>query len=120
MLNGVVVLLGCQLAGEWVVVALGLPVPGPVMGMLLLVIGLLVMKRRVPDALRRVSDNLLSHLALLFVPAGVGLMSHFELLAREWLVLVVTLIASTAITMAVTGWVLSRLARRMIAEGDES
>lgn len=119
MLSGVLILLGCQLAGELIVVALGMPVPGPVMGMLLLVAGLLVLRLKVPDALRRVSENLLGHLALLFVPAGVGLMSHFELLAREWLVLIVTLILSTAITMAVTGWVLSRLMRRMIGEEEK-
>lgn len=116
MLSGVLILLGCQLAGELIVVALGLPVPGPVMGMLLLVVGLLLWRRQVPEALRRVAETLLGHLALLFVPAGVGLMVHFDLLAREWLVLAATLILSTAITMAFTGWVLSRLARRMMAE----
>jgi len=119
MLKGVLILLGCQLAGEWVVVALDMPVPGPVLGMLLLVAGLLLLRCGVPEALRGVAENLLKHLALLFVPAGVGLMAHFDLLAREWLVLVVTLILSTAITMAFTGWVLSRLARRMAAEEEQ-
>lgn len=51
MLSGVLILLGCQLAGELIVVALGLPVPGPVVGMLLLVAGLLLWRRQVPEAL---------------------------------------------------------------------
>ncbi|KEA65412.1 Antiholin-like protein LrgA [Marinobacterium lacunae] len=113
MLLGVVVLLGCQLLGELMVVALGLPVPGPVIGMLLLATVLLIIKRKVPDALRRVSENLLGHLALLFVPAGVGLMSHFHLLQREWLILLVTLVVSTAVTLAVTAWVLGWLMRNL-------
>lgn len=118
MLLGLMILLGCQLIGELLVVALGVPVPGPVVGMLLLVIALLIAKGRVPEALRRVSNGLLGHLALLFVPAGVGLMNHFELLAKEWMMLAVTLVVSTAITMGVTGWVLSRLIRRL-GPGDD-
>ncbi|GGB87887.1 murein hydrolase transporter LrgA [Marinobacterium zhoushanense] len=116
MLLGLLILLGCQLIGELLVVALGLPVPGPVVGMLLLLSLLLLTGRRVPEALRKVVDGLLGHLALLFVPAGVGLMNHFGLLAREWVMLAVTLVVSTAITMAVTGWLMSRLARRFSAK----
>lgn len=112
MLLGLLILLGCQLVGELLVVAVGAPVPGPVVGMLLLVTALLLSGGRVPKALRGVADGLLSHLALLFVPAGVGLMNHFGLLAREWLILAVTLVVSTTITMGVTGWLMSRLARR--------
>lgn len=112
MLLGLLILLGCQLVGELIVAAAGAPVPGPVVGMLLLVTVLVLGGGRVPDALRKVSDGLLGHLALLFVPAGVGLMNHFGLLAREWMMLAVTLVASTAITMGVTGWLMSRLARR--------
>jgi holin-like protein len=86
--------------------------------MLLLTLALVVAGRAVPAWLKTVSDGLLSHLALLFVPAGVGLMVHFELLSREWLVMIVTLIISTGLTMAVTGWVFQKIMRSRGGEHD--
>ncbi|WP_432696333.1 CidA/LrgA family protein [Marinobacterium sp. YM272] len=117
MLAGLLILLGFQLAGELLVVALGLSVPGPVLGMLFLVIYLMLNRGVVPESLRTVADALLSNLALLFVPAGVGVMVHLDLIGRQWLVFGVTLVLSTAITMGVTGWVLVRLMRRLEKKG---
>lgn len=99
-LNGMTVLLIYQLIGEVIVRWLKLPLPGPVLGMSLLFVSLLIYKR-VPLALETASTALLSHLSLLFIPAGVGLMLYFDALAKEWLPILVTLIASTLITMAV-------------------
>lgn len=118
MLVGLLILLGFQLAGELVVVSLSLPVPGPVMGMLFLALFLLLARRGVSEHLRQVADTLLSNLALLFVPAGVGVMVHLDLLARQWFVIGLTLVLSTAITMGVTGWVLVRLMRRFEGRGE--
>jgi putative effector of murein hydrolase LrgA (UPF0299 family) len=84
MLEYLTLIFGCQLAGELVVTATGLPVPGPVCGMALLFAGLLV-KGRLPAELARVADALLGNLSLLFVPAGVGVMLRAGLIAREWL-----------------------------------
>lgn len=99
-LNGMTILLIYQLIGEVIVRWLKLPLPGPVLGMSLLFVSLLIYKR-VPLALETASTALLSHLSLLFIPAGVGLMLYFDALAKEWLPILVTLIASTLITMAV-------------------
>ncbi|MBR9829864.1 MAG: CidA/LrgA family protein [Oceanospirillales bacterium] len=110
MLAGLLLLLGCQLLGEWIVLALALPVPGPVMGMVLLLVGLVV-HGKVPGWLRVPAEGLLRHLALLFVPAGVGLMVHAELIAAEWLVILVALVLSTVVTILVTALVLKRLTR---------
>lgn len=112
MLIGLMLLLLCQLLGEWVVLALGLPVPGPVLGMVLL-LGGLVIKQRVPDLIRLPSEGLLRHLALLFVPAGVGLMVHAELIAAEWLIIMIALVVSTVVTILVTALVLKRLTRKL-------
>jgi holin-like protein len=112
MLAGLLLLLICQLLGEWIVLALGLPVPGPVMGMVLLLLGL-VMKQTTPDWIRSPAEGLLRHLALLFVPAGVGLMVHAELIAAEWLVILVALVTSTIVTIIVTALVLKRLTRNL-------
>jgi holin-like protein len=110
MLASITLLLVFQLFGEIFVQALGLPVPGPVMGMLFLFIAL-VIRGHAPVPLRETASNLLQHLSLLFVPAGAGVMIHAGLLAREWLPTLVALVASTAITLLVTALVMRLGAR---------
>lgn len=100
-LNGVTWLLIYQLAGETVVRLLQLPVPGPVMGMIMLFLTLLV-RGSAMTSVNSASTALLSHLSLLFVPAGVGIMVHFDRLADEWLPISVALVLGTVITMAAT------------------
>ena len=119
MLDSLALLFVCQLAGELIVAATGLPLPGPVCGMALLFAGLLV-RRRLPEELGRVSDGLLSNLSLLFVPAGVGVMLHGGLIARDWLPISVALVASTAITIAVSALVMVWLNRRATSGGRAS
>ena len=110
MLGALTLLLVYQLAGEVIVQLTGLPVPGPVIGMLLRFLTLLA-RGGAPGKLRGTSQALLSHLSLLFVPAGVGVMLHFERLGAEWLALAVTLVASTVITIGVTALVMRVLQR---------
>jgi holin-like protein len=111
MIQWLTVLAACQLAGEAAVQALHLPIPGPVLGMAILFAGL-VWNRGVPEGLGKVADALLLNLQLLFVPAGVGVMVHFKLLAAEWLPLAAGLLVSTVMTIAVTAWVMSALSRK--------
>ena len=110
MLNWFTLILVCQLAGELVVTGLGLPLPGPVVGMVFL-FGILASIGRVPDDLSRTGDALLSNLSLLFVPAGVGIMAHFSLLRADWPALGTSLVASTLITIAVTALAMVALKR---------
>jgi len=110
------IILCCQLAGELFVTALALPFPGPVAGMALLFAGL-VFRGSIPEDLGKTGDALLSNLSLLFVPAGVGIMAHFALLANEWPVLSVALVASTCITVAVTAALMVFL-KRFTARGE--
>ncbi len=121
MLSWLTAILACQLAGELAVTATGLPVPGPVVGMVLLFCGLLI-KGGIPTGLATVGDALLAHLSLLFVPAGVGVMLHARLLGDDWLPVSVALVVSTALTIAVTALVmvwLNRLAGRHDGTGNE-
>ena len=111
MLGALTVLLVYQLVGEVFVQLTGLPVPGPVVGMLLL-FATLVARKGAPEGFRGAAQQLLSHLSLLFVPAGVGVMLHFGRLGQEWLALAVALVASTVITIAVTALVMRLLQRR--------
>jgi holin-like protein len=109
MVRGMTVLLVCQLAGEVTARALNLPAPGPVLGMLLL-FGMLLW-RGAPDWLDQVGQGLLRLLPLFFVPAGVGIMNHVQLMQSEWLAIAVTLLVSTVITMIVTAGALLLLLR---------
>lgn len=105
-------LLTCQLLGEVFVLWSHLPVPGPVIGMLLLFVGLML-RGGAPKGLARVVDGLLAHLALLFVPAGVGIMLHLGALRQEWLAITVALVASTLLTLTTTGLLMAVLIRRV-------
>ncbi len=102
MILGLLTLLGYQLIGEVMVRLLNLPVPGPVLGMLLL-FATLLLRGGAFAGLGEVSSGLLAHLALLFVPAGVGVVRYLPLLRSEGLALSAVLIISTLLTLAVTG-----------------
>ena len=104
-LGFITLLLACQLAGEVIRLAIDIPVPGPVIGMALL-FGGLVLKGSVPEGLSAASSGLLQHLALLFVPAGVGVITHIGLLKAEWQPVAAALVGSTLAAIVVTALVL--------------
>ena len=115
MIEGFVVLLACQLAGETLARLLALPVPGPVLGMALLLAGLMWRGRRrpeVPQIVGDAADGLLRNLSLLFVPAAVGIVQYFGLVADHALAIAAAIAVSTVATLAVTAIVFERLARR--------
>jgi putative effector of murein hydrolase LrgA (UPF0299 family) len=95
---------------------LGLPVPGPVLGMAAMV-GVLWLRDRfrppVLDGVEPAGRFLLAHLSLLFVPAGVGVVGNLEVLAGQWLVLSVALILSTVLTLVVSVVTFRVVARRV-------
>ena len=109
----------CQLVGELLVSATALPVPGPVIGMVLLFCGLLV-HGRLPEDLGRVADALITNLSLLFIPAGVGVMLHLQLIGDELLPISIALVASTLITIGVSGGMMLWLNRNRQAAADEA
>jgi holin-like protein len=109
MLRGMAILLSCQLLGELLVRGCGWPVPGNVLGMALLLVALLAGAVQL-EWVSEAAELLLTHMALLFVPAGVGVMLYFDLLAREWLPILVATVASTFVVLLVTGRVTQRLA----------
>ncbi|HUL68135.1 MAG TPA: CidA/LrgA family protein [Burkholderiaceae bacterium] len=114
MLNALAVLLVFQLMGEVVVQWLDLPIPGPLIGMLLL-FAVLTIRRRVPDWLRDTATGILQHLMLLFIPAVTGVILYFEQLGDDWVAFVVAGIVGTAISIVVTALTLRlMLARRKV------
>ena len=110
LLTGFTLLLGLQIAGETLVRLFSLAVPGPVLGLLLL-LGALAALPGTAALVEEAAGALLSHLSLLFVPAGVGVMLHFELLGARWPVIGAALAASTLAAIVVTALVMRRLSR---------
>ncbi|WP_148864048.1 CidA/LrgA family protein [Marinobacter fonticola] len=100
-LNGITILLVYQLVGEVTVRLFGLTIPGPVLGMILLFVTLII-RGHVGQSLDASTSALLGHLSLLFVPAGVGMMVYFSRIMNEWLPIAMALVLSTVLTMVVT------------------
>ena len=116
MLPAFAILLLFQCLGEALVFVLGLPVPGPVAGMILLFAALLLwpsLQARIETA----ANELLRHLSLLFVPAGVGIVAAAGSGSGHWLAIVASLVASTLLTLAATAIILRKLAPEK-EEGD--
>ncbi len=98
MLHGFLILIGCQLIGEIIVGVSGLPVPGPVLGMILLFISLLT-TGNVSEGLAQAGDGLLKYIGLLFVPAGAGISAYLGLIAKHWDVILLASVTSTILTL---------------------
>jgi len=105
-------LLVCQLIGTVIQQLSGLPVPGAVIGMLML-FSYFMWAKKIPSDLQHTSLAVLRYLPLFFVPAGVGIIQQFPLIKREWLSITIALIGSTAITIALTGWFMQLCLRLM-------
>ncbi|MGF1595034.1 MAG: CidA/LrgA family protein [Kiloniellaceae bacterium] len=101
MLAALTALLLCQLIGEATVRLFDIPVPGPVLGLVLL-LALLALRRGVPETLEGTAVGLLKHLSLLFVPAGVGVLQHLGRIEAEWLAIAAALLVSSVATIVVT------------------
>jgi holin-like protein len=114
-LQGLALLLALQTAGELIVRATAAPLPGPVLGLLMLLP--LLAWRPVSRRVEAVAAVLLQHLSLLFVPVGVGVIVHLGALASIGGRLLVVLVVSTWVGMAVTALVLRALLRNAPAAG---
>lgn len=111
MVRGFAVLLTMQFLGELLSRWLTLPIPGSVVGMALLLTALAAGIVRV-EWMQEAAELLLSHMALFFIPAGVGVMVYFDLIRQEWLPITVATVISTFVVMAVTGWAEAWLEKR--------
>lgn len=118
MLEYLTLILACQLIGEFAVSTANIPFPGPVAGMILLFIFLLI-KGEVPEELSTVAGALLNNLSLMFVPAGVGVMVHFDLLGTDAVPLSIALVVSTLLTIVITALVMMLLNKKVAAETDD-
>lgn len=112
MIHAIALVLGMQLAGEGVARLLGIGIPGPVIGLVLLA-ALLAIMPSVRATVKPLADTLLGHLSLLFVPAAVGLIQHLDVFAHDFWPLIVALSVSTLLTLIVTALVFVVVDRRL-------
>ncbi|WP_288132046.1 CidA/LrgA family protein [Microbulbifer sp.] len=110
-LGGATLLLLCELLGRALVDLLSLPIPGSVVGMVLLLVGLLIYGK-VPNGLARVSELLLRFLVLIFLPASVGIYFLRDLSPRDWIVLMTAMVIGTLVSLTLTALLLNRLIQR--------
>src|SRR5690349_8953139 len=116
MIRGIAALLLFQLLGESLVFLTGLPVPGPVVGLVLLFLVLLASRdlgQETQVSVEQVANGLLANLGLLFVPAGVGVVALWSVVRGQGLAIGVVLVLSAVFTLAVTVWTFL-LTRRLL------
>ena len=104
MIRDFAILLSLQLAGEVIARGTGLPVPGPVLGLGFLLVGLLILRRGGRERLQGLdgtADRLIANLGILFVPAGVGVIRQVDLVATHGGALLLVLVASLVATLLV-------------------
>src|SRR3546814_10008263 len=116
ILFAITILFMMQAAGEVLARLTGLPLPGPLIGMLLMLAALMAYGR-VPAALRDACHHMLKHLMLLFIPAVAGIMVYFGTLEREWIPFLLACVAGVALTLAVTELTFSWMLKRAKAPG---
>lgn len=118
MIATLALILSLQLVGEIAARALSLPLPGPVVGLILLVLICLI-RPALADRIRPETQGLLQHLSLFFVPAGVGIVAHLPLLQQHGIGLAVAIAVSTVLAIAAGALVFTWVARAMNTPADE-
>lgn len=114
ILGQFIIITGIWQLGEWVSRTLSLPIPGSIMGMLilfcLLTLGMVKLKW-----IEECGEFFLKHLAFFFIPSGVALVASLEILKANWLSLFMIILLSTIIVMGITGFVV----QQFVKDGDQ-
>lgn len=116
MLIAIFTILVLQLIGEAVQKYFNLSIPGPVIGLILMLLTLMMTNSKKLNMLAplrtniiNTSETLLGYLSLLFVPIGVGVVMHLQLLEMQLLRILVVILIGTMSTMIFTSLVFSKI-----------
>jgi holin-like protein len=110
LINGLLILLLFQCAGEALKAVFNLSMPGPVLGMLLLFIGL-CLHRRTPAAVAKCSQTLIPMLALMFLPAATGLFFLGPTFDGQWLAIITATVVGSILSLFFNGLMMKWLSR---------
>ena len=119
MLPSLTLLIVCQFTGEVITRTAGLPLPGPVVGLVLLLV-LLIARGGPDEGMKTTASGLLRHLLLLFVPAGAGIVTQLDVLGRNLLPAMVAIVISTSLGLGVTAWMMQLLTKRRAPDGQDA
>lgn len=115
MLKSVFVILFYQLIGEFTQKFFELSIPGPVIGLLLLLFTLLLLKKVefkvniLTKDLFNSAQTLLDYLPLLFIPVGVGVVMHLSFLEDNLVSVLLVIILGTLLTLGITGFIMEKI-----------
>jgi holin-like protein len=110
LIRDLAAIVGAQLIGEMVQRTTGIAIPGPVLGLVIFLI-FLILRGGPWGTLSTSARGLLQYLSLLFVPAGAGVAAHFELIRAEWMPIVASVLGSSIVAILVTAWTMRAVER---------
>ena len=119
MLKSIFIIFFFQLIGEFLQKLFTLTLPGPVIGMILLLASMLLLKRneifknKIETPLVQLSEVLTLYLPLLFVPVGVGVVMHLSYLKNSYLQILLIILVSTLLTIGFTAFVMNKLSKKL-------
>lgn len=108
MLRGLIYLILLQITGDTIAHLFSLPIPGAVIGMVLLLF-ILIAKGGISEPLLQTSQTLFPLLPLLLIPASVGVVAYLDLLEKEWIGIIAALVLSLVASFLITPFIFQRL-----------
>jgi len=121
MLRSIFVIFFFQLLGEFIKKFFEMRIPGPVIGLILLLVTLIFLKKFKKTVINNLkadvintSNYILSYLSLLFVPIGVGVVMHLSYLENNLFRVLIIVFISTILTIAGTAFLMEKINRKLI------
>jgi len=120
MLRAIFVIFFFQLLGEALKKFFDMRIPGPVLGLILLLVVLIFLKRFKTEAITNLKDDvinnsnyILNYLSLLFVPIGVGVVMHLSYLENNLFKVLIIVFISTILTIGLTAFLMEKINKRI-------
>lgn len=111
MIIGFLLLVALQIIGQTIISWLDVPVPGALLGLALMLLGLIIWGK-ISKGLTKVSNILLSHLMLMFIPSIVAIMTQAPTIAKSWMPYILSCVLATGITAVVTAFTFQYMLKR--------
>lgn len=96
------VILLCYYAGMFISTSLNLPVPGTLVGLVLLLL-ILFLFSGLDKLVTIAAAPLLKHMSVLFVPAVLGVSLYWHDIQQNGLAIAIAIVVSTAISLGIAG-----------------
>ena len=116
MLKSIFIIFLFQLIGETIQKYFDLTIPGPVIGLILLLITLILLKdtkniyiKNTKEEISSTSNYITSYLSLLFVPIGVGVVMHLSYLEKNYIPVLAVIFISTTLTIGFTALLMEKI-----------